>query len=326
MVKRTYLIVLILSITSLINGMDNNGSSGNIGTRGASEWFDKAVDSVLGEEGKIASSAVITNAGAAITNMASNAGTITSAISSTATTVEHELESIGLQVTEEISALDPKMVWNAAVVFVSLYTALEGGKWLWRRHSTQPSTISPAYDAQKQKTAAVIDQATKGVNEIGEYISTQQINELVEAKMKEMLATMADKQYVDDKKKEVISTLTPMIQGIGNRVTQLESEVKGLALIIKGDNASQPGVINAHNKLVSRVTAIEKEKGFSSNAAANNNHNNSRFSGMLDKVKHPFGHHDTSNNNNNNNNTGNGNPSSSLSSSSSSTSSDENNK
>lgn len=253
MVKRISVLISLACITSMINGMEE-------GTRSAGVWLNHTLNAINGVEKEVVSAA----------------GSIATTVGNTTVTVEQEMESLGLAAEEEMKSLDSKMIFNAVVTYATIQTC----KWVatsiwdaWIADHKADGDVMAALNAI-EKSHALDDTVLQG-----------KVNHYVDAKMNDILPTLAEKKAIDVAKKDVIETLTPLINGIGDRqakaektmsesngqlqtvvkdvatlkvslaaaMSQLETVdkgLKGLNVIVNGDpsNKKSPGIIHAQEQ------------------------------------------------------------------------------
>lgn len=252
MVKRMYIAVSLLSMASIMNGMEQE-----VGKRSALDVVNHVLDAVVGKVEE---------------EITTHAGTIT--------TVENELGALAHQGKEELTLLGvtPKGAYEAAVVFGTLYVSAETVKYIYYRHiAPQPKPLDP-HTAAVSKSAG---DANKNVDVLGQFISTQQINGIVEAKWKELMdeSKLADKDYVNAATSQIRNMVTSALETNAGRVTDLERDVKGLAVAIHGDATDKKtGIVISHEALANRVVALENLSGSSSGKPAG------KGGGMMSKM------------------------------------------
>jgi hypothetical protein len=246
-----YIVVSLLSITAIMHSMQdaiNKGSAGN--------YLNNTLDIFVGKE---------------------------TAMSGTITTVENELGIIADQAKEEITLLGvtPNRVYEIGVVCGALYLTKEGIQYVYNRYF--PAQAEPL-DEHTQALGQSAIGAHKNADILGQFVSTQQINSIVESKWQELMKSgnLADKEYVETIKKQVINALTQSIQTTASRVEVLETQVQGLKTILRGDpKATTPGIVTAHDLLVNRVSALENQQSSSSSSTT---HSTEQGGGMMSKL------------------------------------------
>jgi hypothetical protein len=151
MVKRMCIVVSLLSMVSIMNGM-NQGMD----KRSAGNVLHNILDAVVG------------------------------AASADVGIVENELEAVAHEAQQEISSMDPKMVWNALVVCSAIYGTAEGIKWAWNRYGVKPL---PGLDSHTLAQGAAVTQAGDDANKLATFISKQAIDAMVQAKWNELVTS-----------------------------------------------------------------------------------------------------------------------------------------
>lgn len=241
MLKRMYIVISLLSMASIMQGMEDE-----IGKRSALGKLDSTLDILVGKVEE---------------EVSAHAGTIT--------TVEHELGVIAQEAKDELTLLGvtPKGAYDAAVVFGALYLTAETAKYIYHRY------IAPQeqpLDAATLAAGKFATDANNNVHVLGQFVSTTQVQAIVEAKWKEMLAgsKLADKDYVDTATAQIRNMATSALETTASRVKVLEQDLGGLKIILRGDpKAITPGLLNRIDILANRVVALENQKQSASSSA-----------------------------------------------------------
>lgn len=243
MLKRMYIVISLLSIATIMHGMGEE-----VGKRSAGGVLNDTLDSVVGKE-----------------------------IVGTITTLEHEFGGAIQEIKQEATLLGvtPKGAYEGAVVFGALYLTAETAKYFYHRYLApeQEQALDAATLAGTQSVAT----AHSNVHVLGQFVSTTQVQAIVEAKWKELMGqgNLADKGYVDIATSQVKNMITSALETNASRVTVLR-DVQGLKVAINGDSASKTiGIRTAHGLLVNRIAALENQKQAASSASSSSSSSSS---------------------------------------------------
>lgn len=248
MLKRAYIVISLLSIASLVHGMEDADKRSALGV------FQHTLNAVTGKIEEIPS--------------------VTGAI----TTIEHQLEGFAHDAKDDLSLLgvSPKGAYDAAIVFSALYLTAETIKYIYHRYIAPDEEL---HDEHLQPIA----QANSNINALGKFVSAQEINNMVQAKCDELVKSgkFADKDYVDTAIAQSRNMVTSALEKTASRVTVLEGQVKGLIIAINGDKeAKKNGIFTLLDLLTNRVMALENQSHFGSGTQV---HAQSKGEGLMSK-------------------------------------------
>lgn len=186
MLKRMYIVLSLLSLVTIVHGMDET-----VGKRSAGDFFNHTLNAVLGKVED---------------EVAMHAGTIT--------TIENELGVVADQLEQKVSSLDPKMVWNALVVCGAVCGAVEGCKWAYNRYGKKSNLV---LDSHLLGQGTQVAQAANDADKIGTFVSKQQIDALVEAKWNELVtsSTISSLTQAVETTARRVTTLEGQVKGLG---------------------------------------------------------------------------------------------------------------
>lgn len=253
MLKHAYIVISLLSIVNLMHGMEDASK------RSALSVFNNALNAVADKIQEIPS------------------------IAGTMTTIENQLGDIGNEVKNDLSLLGvkPQNAYDAAVVFGALYLTAETSKYIYRRYIA--SDDDQSLDASALAAGQAVAQANSNINALGQFVSQQQINDIVQKKWDELVASgkFADKDYVDTATAQTRNMVTSALETTASRVTVLEGQVKGLIVAINGDKeAKKNGIFTLLDALANRMAALENQSHLDSGTQG---HAQSKGEGLMSK-------------------------------------------
>jgi hypothetical protein len=248
MLKRMYIVISLLSIATIMHGMEEQVTKRSVGG---------VLNDTLDKMG------------------------IPKQITGTITTLEQEFGGMIHGAEKEITLLGvtSKGAYEAAVVGGALYLTAEMAKYIYTRYvGPQEQPLDATTQAVSQSAA----NAHSNAHILGQFVSTTQINAIVEAKWQELMTSskLADKDYVNTATAQIRNMATSALETTASRVASLESQVKGLAIVIHGDAKTTPGIVSAHDILKNRIAALENQKQSASFAAQSKE----QSGGMMDKL------------------------------------------